>query len=1164
MPLCVPEPYGGCPAPSGIRPTLADLFAGGPVAPLIRPSPINTRFWGPKTELPAASGMYPDTANNLIKAGVETNPGPEEATRHFKLAHVNINSITAGQKRDELELFAESNGIKVLALSETKLDETIHPSRFAINNFQSPLVRHRNRSGGGVAIYFHTSLAATRLPDLEIGDEEWIWAKVRFGKISLVVCSIYIPPNLTSDRHEEFVLNFAESLSNAQRYNPTAVIIMGDFNAGNCFLTNTLLKHSPISTFEWKLKSIAESLSLSQLIKDPTRMEGSTHNLRDLIFISDISLVAESGLLSSFSTIDHFPIYLAIEGQATNPRRQQKTIWDYSKLDPQRLTHQLMTTNWNEILDNDTDTATSLFTSTLSKAAEDCIPRKTVPAISRDKSWVTGELKKLIRKRNRLFRIAKTKQEKLGKDEHNHYDWDRWRRSRNEVTKLTRQLKSESISKDARLLLEKKHEPHKYHSILRRMTGRSKTIEIPPLQNDNGDLVIDDKAKAELLNQYFAAQTQLPNSNNHDLPNINRENVPPLNMTRITEMEVLKTINGLNQNKSTGPDGIPVRFIKLIAIIIAEPLSLLFNKSVQEGKFPEVWKIATVKPIFKNKGSTADVSSYRPISLLCSISKIFEKIMFRRIYQHLIENDLLTERQSGYRPGHGTHLQLFYITHSLYELLDNGQDVTILYFDISRYFEKIWHKGLLHKCEHEFGLTNILPWLRSYLTDRRQAVQINETKSSLLPLNAGCPQGSVTGPLLALLYLNALSGKTQNEMLFFADDACLISSHNPENIQNMQQLLQNDITQIQTYGNDWLIKFNASKTIQQSFSYRNESEVPNLNFDANPIPVESKHKHLGITLSTDLRFHHHVNYIVRKVIMTLSPLYPIAPYLPREILTQIYKTYVLPHFDYGDVIYDGLLTVDDTQRLERLQNRAARLVTSTLPRTSTENLRRELGWSSLKTRRELHKICFCHRLYQGTTPNYIRRILPATRDNTVNRLLRNARNRNEMPFRTSNFSSSFLPSTIKLINKLPTHITEIESHKSFKKHMNERYHQSEPPEYFSFGTKKENSLLTRLRVGMSYLNGHLYKIQGVETPRCACGYYCESSEHFLLQCPRFDLQRQIMMNNISDLLDGQFENLHRKLKTDILLCGGTLHPQIGRAVAQEVFRFVKTSQRFDN
>ena len=167
-----------------------------------------------------------------------------------------------------------------------------------------------------------------------------------------------------------------------------------------------------------------------------------------------------------------------------------------------------------------------------------------------------------------------------------------------------------------------------------------------------------------------------------------------------------------------------------------------------------------------------------------------EKVAFARIYSHITENKLLSEKQSGYRPRHNTQLQLTYLTHNIYKNLDDGRDFTAVYLDISKYFDKIWHQGLLTKCKYEFNIAGrLIDWLTSYLGDRRQRVVIGESISTLKTTNAGCPQGSVLGPLLALMYLNGLANKTTNEILFYADDTSLYASHTPQNIQETQTSL---------------------------------------------------------------------------------------------------------------------------------------------------------------------------------------------------------------------------------------------------------------------------------------------------------------------------------------------------------------------------------------
>ena len=163
-----------------------------------------------------------------------------------------------------------------------------------------------------------------------------------------------------------------------------------------------------------------------------------------------------------------------------------------------------------------------------------------------------------------------------------------------------------------------------------------------------------------------------------------------------------------------------------------------------------------------------------------------------------------------------------------------------------------------------------------------------------------------------------------------------------------------------------------------------------------------------MTFSNDLRFHEHVNEILNKVNKTLSPLYAIAKHLPRHILEQIYKTYIRPHFDHCDTIYDGHLTIRDSTRLETAQNRAARLTTGTLFRTSSDKLRTELGWDKLTTRRKIHRLTLYHKLNahgSHNTPSYITTILPHTRAHDTNRALRNSSHHTRTQTRTTTFHS---------------------------------------------------------------------------------------------------------------------------------------------------------------
>ena len=427
-------------------------------------------------------------------------------------------------------------------------------------------------------------------------------------------------------------------------------------------------------------------------------------------------------------------------------------------------------------------------------------------------------------KRDKFFRRAKQTQTT--------YDWNRWKYQRNIVTMINKRLKQQHIQYHVNKLLEHRRDPYKYHQTLRLLTGRTHDDTIPPLEGPTGDILTDDHEKTTLLNDYFANQSKIDIPNTHTIAKNQEEpQVPTLRKITTSEREVLHILNRLDANKSTGPDKIPVKLLKLIALIIAEPLSKLYNKSLALGVYPSKFKEAHVHPIFKNKGTPSDYTCYRPISILSSLSKVFEKIVYKRVYSHLSEHNLLTDKQSGYRSNHSTQQQLIYLTHNMYKALDKGRDFTEIYLDISKYFDKIWNTGLLHKCKHEFGITDsLLDWMTSYLTDRRQRVKIGDQISTLQLINAGCPQGSVLGPLLALMYLNGLSGRTKNDILFFADDTSLYASHTTDDLNVTQQSLQQDLNEIYSYGQEWAITFNTAKTIQQTFSRRQNYTPPTLSF----------------------------------------------------------------------------------------------------------------------------------------------------------------------------------------------------------------------------------------------------------------------------------------------------------------------------------------------
>ena len=225
---------------------------------------------------------------NTSASGIESSREVESealATKYIKICHININSVTAHDKLDELADFTDVNKIDIVMLTETKLDTNVHPSLYKLDHFQNPYTKHRNRQGGGVAVYIRNTISSRRMCSLEMEDEESIWIQIKVKTRIILACCIYFPPNLNSERIDDFLSKLNESVTIAKALNPSAILILGDFNTGNIYLNpNYQYRHSGITTYDVRLKDNLNSLNLEQLIDEPTRLTDTVANLRYLIF----------------------------------------------------------------------------------------------------------------------------------------------------------------------------------------------------------------------------------------------------------------------------------------------------------------------------------------------------------------------------------------------------------------------------------------------------------------------------------------------------------------------------------------------------------------------------------------------------------------------------------------------------------------------------------------------------------------------------------------------------------------------------------------------------------------------------------------------------------------------------------------------------------------
>ena len=201
--------------------------------------------------------------------------------------------------------------------------------------------------------------------------------------------------------------------------------------------------------------------------------------------------------------------------------------------------------------------------------------------------------------------------------------------------------------------------------------------------------------------------------------------------------------------------------VKSVIDLISVPLSCIFNRSICEGVFPEKLKLAKVSPVFK-KGNKSDMNNYRPISVLSVFSKILERIVYKRVYSFLEENNILYGSQFGFRKGLSTEMALLEFLNKIVDAFEKDSFVMGIFIDLSKAFDTINHEILLTKL-YNYGLRGIAhKWFFSYLTNRKQCTRFNNSLSDLQYIRCGVPQGTLLGPLLFLLYVNDIYKSAKN------------------------------------------------------------------------------------------------------------------------------------------------------------------------------------------------------------------------------------------------------------------------------------------------------------------------------------------------------------------------------------------------------------------
>ena len=380
--------------------------------------------------------------------------------------------------------------------------------------------------------------------------------------------------------------------------------------------------------------------------------------------------------------------------------------------------------------------------------------------------------------------------------------------------------------------------------------------------------------------------------------------------------------------------------------------TLLVNQMLKSGHFPSELKISRVKPLFK-KGDPSEFSNYslsvgtsflyiwhgdrwkvdmvesyfmilayRPISLLPFFSKIFEYAIFYQLFDYMCENNLLTIEQFVFRRGHSTELAAIQLVDRLTKQMDLGNVPTNIYIDLSKAFDTLDHSILLDKLSYYgiCGVENLM--LRTYLSNKHQYVEYNDSKSETKSISIGVPQGSILGPLLLLIYINDLPRVSRVfSMLMYADDTTLYCNINNA---NSDIILNNELCKISNWLSSNKLSLNVKKTKYMVFhSPQKRVMYPTLKLNNANIERVFQFNFLGVVLASTLKWDKHIGHVSLKVSRVIGVLFRLKHIYPQEVLLTLYNTLILPHLSYCILVWGS--KIQTNHRLHLLKKKQLEL-----------------------------------------------------------------------------------------------------------------------------------------------------------------------------------------------------------------------------------------------
>lgn len=848
---------------------------------------------------------------------------------NLNIALWNANGLQ--ERRQEIEPFLADHKIDILLISETHFTNR---SYMRIPNYIIYDTKYPDGSAhGGTAIIIKRNIKHHESNKYE---QEYLQATTVIiedwnGPIS--ISAIYCPPRHTIDNQQ--FSRFFSTLG-------SKFIAGGDYNAKHLDWGSRLITTRGRQLWQAKLYDNLDHISSAK----PTYWPTDRTKIPDLL-----DFCVTKGISSNYISVkscldlssDHSPVLISINTQIIKKPIpitlcNKRTDWNLFRSE---LSESL---NLNITLKTpaDLESAVQQFSENIQKAAWKSTPVKN--GIKKGVTFSSSVREKISEKRRlrKKWQVSRSPYDKLLLN-----------RAIKETKVLLNNAKNQSIQEYLQGLSPTKATEYSLWKATKKLKQPQQYI--PPLRkftNTTLQWARTNKEKAELFANHLADvfkpfASKITNEEEACISHFLE--VPfqmdlPISNIRMTEVN--KIIKNLSDKKAPGFELITGKVLKELPEIGLRTITLLFNAILRLQYFPTQWKVAQIIMIRKPGKNENEVQSYRPISLLPILSKVFEKILLGRLRPILVTKNLIPNHQFGFRERHSTIEQIHRVVEAIIRDLERKNYCSAAFLDISQAFDKVWHTGLLFKLK-----TNLPPHfymvIKSYLENRKFFVKIEDEQTKLFTIGAGVPQGSVLGPLLYLLFTADLPTTRHTTIATFADDTAIMASH--INHTSASKYLQEHLNDLQIWFDKWRIKANETKSNHVTFTMRRETCPPVL-LNGHPLPQSEDAKYLGMHLDRRLTWKKHIFTKRKQLGIKLQKMYWLMGKYSKLSLDNkllLYKTIIKPIWTYGIQLW-GTACNSNIEILQRFQSKVLRTIVNAPWYVPNAIIQRDLKIPSVK------------------------------------------------------------------------------------------------------------------------------------------------------------------------------------------------------------------------